>query len=99
VGATVDGLGYLVLPSSRISGSSSIYPDRENRFPNEPGFDETFRQQLLQVDAPATKVEEDFWASTDLNSSLFDWKFPDPPNTIVFLSDAVQSGTEPITYV
>jgi uncharacterized protein DUF4262 len=77
----------------------AIYPDRENRFPNEPRFDEIFRQPLLQVNAPATKVEDDFWASTDVSSSLFDWKFPDPPNTMVFLSEAVQSGTEPITYV
>ncbi len=77
----------------------AVYPDRENRFPGEHGFDATFQQPLLQLDAPETIVEKDFWASADPSSSLFNWKFPDPPHTRVFLSEAVHSGTEPITYV
>jgi hypothetical protein len=77
----------------------AVYPDRENRFPGEPGFDEYFQQPLLQPDAPLTNIEEDLRASTDPSSSLCDWKFPDPPHTLAFLSEAVQSGIEPITYV
>ncbi len=77
----------------------AVYPDRENRFPEEPGFDVAFQQPLLQPNASSTDVEKDFWASTDPASSLFDWKFPDPPHTRVFLSEAVHSGIEPITYV
>jgi hypothetical protein len=75
-----------------------VYPDLENRFPEDPGFTEYFRQPLLQPEASMTKVEKDFWASADPDSSLFNWKFPDPPHTHVFLSQAVQSG-ESITYV
>jgi hypothetical protein len=77
----------------------AIYPDRENRFPTEEGFDEVYSQPLLQPDTPETIVERDFWASCDPESSLFDWKFPDPPHTRVFLSQPIQDGTEPVTYV
>jgi hypothetical protein len=35
----------------------------------------------MQPDAPITRVEDDFWASQDRKSSLFNWKFPDPPHT------------------
>lgn len=77
----------------------AVYPDRENRFPEDPNFDQTFVQPLLQPDALFTAVEEDFWASADPSSSLFNWKFPDPPHTRVFLSNAVHSGAEPVTYV
>jgi hypothetical protein len=77
----------------------AVYPDLENRFPGESGFDEAFQQPLLQPDALTTVVEEDFLASTDPNSSLFDWKFSDPPHTRVFLSEAVHNGLEAVTYV
>jgi hypothetical protein len=77
----------------------AVYPDRENRFPEEPEFDPVFQQPRLQPDVPMTQVERDFWASADPNSSLFDWRFPDPPHTLVYLSEAVHSGSEPITYV
>jgi hypothetical protein len=66
-----------------------VYPDRENRFPEENGFDRAFEQPLLQPDAPMTAAENDFWVSTDPASSLFDWKFSDPPHTSVFLSETV----------
>ena len=46
-----------------------------------------------------TVMEEDFWASADPSSSLFDWKFPDPRHTRVFLSQAVNIGEEEVTYV
>jgi hypothetical protein len=77
----------------------AVYPDLENRFPEDNGFDKEFEQPLMQPTAPMTRVESDFWASTDPKSSLFNWKFNDPPHTIVFLSQAVHSGAEPVTYV
>jgi Domain of unknown function (DUF4262) len=77
----------------------AVYPDLENRFPGESGFDPTFAQPLMQPDAPLTEVEDDFWASADPKSSLFDWKFADPPHTRVFLSQSVHEGREAVTYV
>jgi Domain of unknown function (DUF4262) len=77
----------------------AVYPDLENRFPEDPGFDAAFQQPLMQPAAPMTQVESDFWASTDPDSILFNWKFPDPPHTMVFLSEAVHTGAEPVTYV
>jgi hypothetical protein len=77
----------------------AVYPDLQSRFPGEEGFDQSFEQPLMQPDAPMTRVENDFWASADPKSSLFNWKFPDPPHMRVFLSETVHKGTEPITYV
>jgi len=77
----------------------AIYPDLQNRFPWEEGFDKSFEQPLMQPGAPMTRTEDDFWASADPESSLFNWKFPDAPHTRVFLSKTVHEGAEPITYV
>jgi Domain of unknown function (DUF4262) len=77
----------------------AIYPDLENRFPGEPGFDCNFQQPLLQTGAPMTRIEDDFWASADPQSSLFDWKFPDSPHSAAYLSETVYNGSEPVTYV
>ena len=77
----------------------AVYPDLKNRFPEDDGFDRKFEQPLMQPAAPMTRVENDFWASTDPASSLFSWKFPDPPHTGVFLSETVHKGTEPVTFV
>lgn len=77
----------------------AIYPDLENRFPEEQGFDKAFEQPLLQAAAPWTRAEEDFWASTDPKSSLYTWKFQDSPHAGAFLSKAVDNGIEPITFV
>jgi Domain of unknown function (DUF4262) len=77
----------------------AVYPDLENRFPEDEGFNQEFEQPLMQPTAPMTRAEEDFWASADPASSLFKWKFPDPPHTGVFLSQTVNDGTETITYV
>jgi hypothetical protein len=77
----------------------AVYPDLENRFPEEDGFDTDFRQPRLQPGIERNGFEDDFWASADPSSSLFDWKFSDPPHTRVFLSKAVHSGRELITYV
>lgn len=86
-----DGIDFPVL--------QAVYPDLQNRFPEDAGFDKAFQQPLLQPNASMTKVEKDFWASTDPHSSLFNWKFPDPPHTHVFLSKAVHERNEVITYV
>jgi phage-related protein len=40
----------------------AVYPDLENRFPENTGFDVAFEQPLMQPIAPMTRVEEDFWA-------------------------------------
>lgn len=77
----------------------AVYPDLENRFPEDADFDDTFQQPLLQPGQPFRSVEQEFWTSADPESALFDWKFPDPPHTRVFLSAAVHSGAESITYV
>jgi hypothetical protein len=77
----------------------AVYPDLENRFPEEQGFDKSFQQPLLQAAAPWSRAEDEFWASTDPTSSLFNWKFPDSPHAGAFLSKAVDNGTEPITFV
>jgi hypothetical protein len=77
----------------------AVYPDLENRFPEEPGFDRRFEQPFLQREARWARVEEDFWASTDPKSSLFTWKFADSPHAGAFLSKAVDHGIEPITFV
>lgn len=77
----------------------AVYPDLGNRFPEDDGFSEEFRQPLLQHQVPMSRVENDFWASTDPDSSLFNWKFSDPPHAPVFLSATVHAKTEPITYV
>jgi hypothetical protein len=76
-----------------------VYPDVKNRFPEDDGFNEHFAQPMMRPGAPWTRVEEDFWAANDPKSSLFDWKFPDPPHTGVYLSKYVHEGTEQMTFV
>jgi hypothetical protein len=76
-----------------------IYPDLQNRFPEDEGFDKAFERPLMQPDAPMTRVESDFWACADPKSSLFNWKFPNDPHTRVFLSERAHKGIEPVTYV
>lgn len=43
----------------------AVYPDLENRFTADPGFDERFAQPLMQPDAPTTQVKQNFWASAN----------------------------------
>ncbi len=77
----------------------AVYPDLENRFPGEDGFNEYFTQPLLQPGAPMTTVDQDFWASNDPKSGLFDWPFNEGPHTGAYLSKTVHEGTEPIVFV
>ncbi|HEY9127676.1 MAG TPA: DUF4262 domain-containing protein [Acidobacteriaceae bacterium] len=76
-----------------------IYPDLENRYPEEQGFNHYFDQPFLQADMQWRRIEQDFWARNDLKSSLFDWKFLCSPHTNAFLSQTVYDGKEAITYV
>lgn len=77
----------------------AVYPDLQNRFPGDAGFDTAFEQPLMQPNRAMTRAEDDFWASADPNSSLFDWKFADPPHAKAFLSETVNNGSEVVTYV
>lgn len=78
-----------------------VYPDLKNRFPWEAGFDDSWRvrQALLFANPPNSRVEADFWAANDPESSLFSWNFPDPPHTGVYTTKPVMSRQEPILYV
>ena len=76
-----------------------VYPDLENRFPDEEGFNKRFAQPLMQSGASFTEIESNFWESVEVTSKFPNWIFPDPPHSGVYLSKAVQAGTEPITYV
>jgi Domain of unknown function (DUF4262) len=51
------GTGYPVL--------QAVYPDLENRFPEDPDFDGRFIQPLLQTESRATELEEAFWKATE----------------------------------
>ncbi len=68
-----------------------VYPDAENRFPEDKDFDAAYEQPLMQRTDSMTRVERDFWASTDPQSSLFNWKFPDPPHTRCLSLSAVRA--------
>ncbi len=75
----------------------AIYPDLENRFPGEAGFNIRFQQPVLQSDAAFGDLERRFWeGGVDYKIG---WKFPDNPHKKVFLSEAVGKGDEPITHV
>jgi hypothetical protein len=39
----------------------AVYPDLENRFPEDANFDLTFAQPLLQPEKSFNKIEEEFW--------------------------------------
>ena len=77
----------------------AVYPDLDNRFPEDKGFDVAFEQPLMQPAAPMRRAEREFWASADPKSSLFNWNFPDPPHRAAYLSKTVYNGTEQVTYV
>jgi hypothetical protein len=77
----------------------AIYPDLENCFPWDEGFNQRFVQPLMQPGATMGPVENDFWDSVDESVKFPNWKFPDRPHTGVYLSKSVHEGSEPITYV
>jgi len=76
-----------------------IYPDLENRFQWEEGFNDFFRQPILATGYPEQQQERSFWLSNDRHSSLFRWKFADSPDRQVFVSRPVSTKEEDVTYV
>jgi hypothetical protein len=78
-----------------------IYPDLSNRFPWEESFDSSLRgrQPLLFSPKQTTAVEEDCWAANDPGSSIFNWKFSDPPHTGVYTTERIMNSEEPILLV
>jgi len=79
-----------------------VYPDLENNFPWEKNFDVSWRERQVQLFKGAdlrSCLEGDFWASHDPNSSIYDWKFPDPPHARAFTTKRVAVGEESVTYV
>jgi hypothetical protein len=78
-----------------------IYPDLKNNFPWEESFDASWRkrQPLLFVSAESTRLERDFWAFHDSESSLYRWQFSDSPHTGVYTTKRIMNKEEPITYV
>jgi hypothetical protein len=79
-----------------------IYPDLSNYLPWETAFDSSWRERQALLFLPSeheTKVERDFWAASDPNSSLSDWKFQDPPHTGVYTTKRIMNEEEPILYV
>jgi hypothetical protein len=85
------GIDYPVL--------QAVYPDLENRFPQDEGFNLRFAQPLMQPGAAIGPVESDFWDAVEELEKFSDWKFSDPPHTGVYVSKAVQERSEPVTYV
>ena len=77
----------------------AIYPDLENRFPGEPEFESRFAQPMLQPDVPLSGREEEFWAAAGPESSTVDWPFKDKKIAKAYLSQAVHTGREPVTYM
>jgi hypothetical protein len=76
-----------------------IYPDIENRFQGEEGFNEYFLQPILAPGTEEGTREHDFWAVNDPSSSISRWKFPGGPHTGAFLSKTVNEKQESVTYV
>jgi hypothetical protein len=84
-----------------FSALQCVYPDQGNRFPWDDDFDSKWRsrQPLLFPHSLSSRVEEDFWAANDPNSSLKNWKFNEPPHTGVFTTKRVINGDEPVMRV
>jgi hypothetical protein len=85
------GIDYPVL--------QAVYPDLENRFPEDEGFNRRFAQPLMQPGVVMSSVESGFWDSIEDIGKFSNWKFPDPPHTGAYVSNAVNNRTEPVTYV
>ena len=59
----------LMRSSVWFNGSASfpalqlVFPDLDNRFPEDPSFNTYFDQPLLQPGAPMRQIEREFWAA------------------------------------
>ena len=76
-----------------------IYPDLENLFQGDEGFNDYFEQPVLSGEIKHGSLEYDLWAAYDDDNSLSRWQFPDPPHTSSYLSKSVHEKLEPVTYV
>jgi hypothetical protein len=77
----------------------AVYPDLDNRFPEDEGFNDYFRQPRLQPGSPMGALEEEFWSGSASESGDAEWRFPDPPSRLAFLSKTVSRGEEQVTFV
>ena len=96
-------MGYAVwfYGGDDFSAFQCVYPDLDNHFPWDDGFDINWRtrQPLLFGHPLSSRVEEDFWAANNPDSSLHDWKFNEAAHTGVFTTKRVMSGADPVTRV
>lgn len=76
-----------------------IYPDLENRFQWDDCFSDVFAQPMLAPGYPMQDLEKEFWDSHDMSFDKAAWRFSDPPHTKIMAAEAVENGSEPITYV
>jgi hypothetical protein len=77
----------------------AVYPDLENRFPEDEGFNRRFAQPLMQPSAAMGSIESEFWDSVDGVGKFAGWKFAVSPHTSAYLSKAVNEGAEAVTFV
>ena len=82
-----------------FSALQLVFPDLENRFPEDNGFDPHFDQPLLQLGAPMRQIEEDFWDEHAPAGKFYKWRFPCSPRSQAYVSKAVHDAAEPVTFV
>jgi hypothetical protein len=96
-------MGYAVwfYGNDNFPAIQCIYPDITNKLPWQQGFDSSWRdrQPLLFHEAPASNAEHAFWSANDAESSIADWKFPDPPHRGVFTTKGIMASDDPILSV
>jgi Domain of unknown function (DUF4262) len=73
-----------------------IYPDLENRFQWEAGFNDYFRQPMFAPGEPEGPTEHSFLEDDEAEKN---WKFPTSRQTNAFLSQFVFSKQEPVVFV
>jgi hypothetical protein len=83
---------------AEIPALQLIYPDLNNRFQWDEGFNEYFRQPLFQPDAMEGPTEHSF-ESGDEEEKNIGWKFPTDRHTNAFLSKTVFNKTETVVFV
>jgi hypothetical protein len=95
------GHGFWFYGGDEFAVLQCVYPDINNHFPWDAGFDGMWRsrQPLLFPHSFDPKTENDFWAINDPNSSLHDWRFKDSPHTGVFTTKRVMSGEDIVARV
>ncbi len=76
-----------------------VYPNLQNRFPDEADFDRRIEQPRLQPDIVEGKLEKDFRTQNEESGDREGWPFPDPMHTQVFLTKTIFDGVEGVTYV